>query len=195
MRPMLASAGALDRLDIVAAPSEDPDDDLEFDLRLALVGSPQENAAALKDDLVLYLMSSGLRRRMKHEGRELAHLPIDDLKTLLLQVREGADSAERWTWRYDEWTTLEAALLECECRAEESDDDHLTAIDDARALRERRAAETEDARVWWDRLPSGDQQFLLARLSGTMPDDRKIVAQRCHLRTIERDLAEHRPGS
>lgn len=187
MRPILSSAGALGRLDIGPAPSMEPDDDPEIDFRLALVWSPQENAAALMDDPVLHLMSSALRRRMRQEGRELARLPIDDLKAVLVQVCDGADSTERWTWRYDAWTPSEAAILECEYRAEESDEDRLDAICNAQVLREPRAVKTEEARVWWDRLPSGDREFLLARRPETLSDDDcMVVAERCHVRMHRR---------
>jgi hypothetical protein len=139
-------------------------------------------------------VSTGLRRRMRQDGRELEHLPIEDLKALLLELGQVADNPERWTWRYEEWTTFEAALLECECRAEEAEEDRLIALHkNAQVLREDRSAETDGTRVWWDWLPSRGREFFLARLPVTLTEeDRTVVARRCHARPIERERASRR---
>lgn len=171
--------GALERLDLRPASEEDPDEDLECDVRLALVGNPDENVSALKEELGLHWMSYRLRHRMKHEGRELAHLSIEDLKALLLHLCDSAESAERWTWRFDEWTTFEAALLECEHRAEEAHHHRLIAIRDAKAIRECLAAENAAAQAWRDRMPRVDRELLLANIPDTLSaEDRIIVAYR-----------------
>lgn len=176
------------------ASAEDPDDDLEFQVTLSLVDGKRWNAATFKDDLVLHWMTHCLRHRIRHEGRELAHLSNDDLKALLLHLCDSAESPERWTWRFDEWTTLQAALLECECRAEESQHQRLIAIRDAQPLRARQEAETVAARAWWARLLAGDRMLLLARVPNNLPaGDRIVVAYRAHADMSSEDQTERRP--
>jgi hypothetical protein len=190
VRMIVGPDGELAGLELQPASEEDPDDDLEFVVTLSVVGNKRRNATTLKDDVMLHWMSHCLRQRIQHEGRELAHLSEDELKALLLRMCDGADSPERGSWRFHEWTTLEAALLECECRAEESRHHRLLAIRDAQPLRERREAETVAAQTWWHRLPGWNRAFLLAHIPDILSaDDRIVVAYRSHTRMAEMELA------
>lgn len=194
VRMIIGPDGDLAGLGLQPASAEDSDDDLEFQVTFSLVGGKRQNATTLKDDLVLHWMTHCLRQRMQNEGRELAHLSEDEIKALLVRMCDGADSPERLTWRFPEWTTLEAALLECECRAEESRHQRLRAIRDAQPLRAQKEAETVAARVWWDRLPCWDREFPLANLPDTLSaDERVVVAYRAYAETAFQEYAERRP--
>ncbi len=193
VRLLESSPGALTGLQLSRSPRMEADADMEFDVDLDLGSSnglTYSNEAHLKTTFVLHWVGRELRRRMKDEGRELAHLPDGELDDLLGRMADAAREPEAWTYRLDELVTFQAAVLERECRDEEARCDTVIAYGRAKPLRDRHAAELVAARTWWNSLgPTWRHYLVWFRRDRLTDDETMIVAFREMTTRLEEELS------
>jgi hypothetical protein len=193
VRLIESSPGALTGLQLSRTPRTEADPDMEFDVDLdpgSLSRSSYSNESHLKTIFVLHWGWRELRRRMREEGRELAHLSDGELDDLFQRMADAAREPEAWCYRLDELVTYQAAILEREYREEEARCDTLIAYSRAKPLRDRHAAELAAGRAWWNSLSPSQRHYLVwFRRDRLTADETMIVAFREMTARLEEELS------